>query len=219
MKYLKMLGLAAVAAMALMAFLGASSASATVLCTATETPCTGTHLITPTNDKWLHAVLEKLNPEEPSAAAYLLSTSGAGSTTAEPLVKCTESTVTAESEETGDATHTAKGLVTSLTFGGCEGTTVDVLAAGTLEVHHIANTDNGTVTSKNAEVTVNIGVSCTYGSGAGTDIGTLTGGPMATMDISAVVNKVAGSFLCPSTAIWEAKYTVTEPEPLYVEPS
>ena len=32
MKYVKMLGLAAVAAMALMAFLGASSASATVLC-------------------------------------------------------------------------------------------------------------------------------------------------------------------------------------------
>jgi hypothetical protein len=39
MKRLKALGLAAVAAMALTAFLGAGSASATVLCTTTTTPC------------------------------------------------------------------------------------------------------------------------------------------------------------------------------------
>jgi len=219
MRHLKMLGLAMVAAAALTAILGANSASATVLCTATETPCSAAHKISPTNDKWLHAVLEKINSAEPAPAAYLLSTSGEGSTTANPLVKCTESTVTSESEEAGDATHTAKGLVTSLTFGACEGTTVDVLSLGTLEVHHIANTDNGTITSKEAKVTVVLGVTCTYGSGAGLDIGELTGGPMATIDINAVVPLIEGSFVCPKTAVWEARYTVTEPEPLYVEPS
>jgi hypothetical protein len=40
MKYLKMLGLAAIAAMGLMAFLGASTASATVLCETTPASIT-----------------------------------------------------------------------------------------------------------------------------------------------------------------------------------
>lgn len=203
MKYLKMLGLAVTAAAVLTAILGAGSASASTLCTATETPCTK-------KDKFLHAVLE------PGTSAYLIETGG---TTSNPLVTCTESTVTAESEETGSSTETEKGIVKSLTFGGCNHTT-NVLAGGTLEVHAIAGTDNGTVTSKEAKVTVSIlGVSCTYGSGGGIDIGTLTGGTMATMDINTVVNRVEGSFLCPTTAVWEGSYTVTEPEPLYVEPS
>lgn len=205
MKYLKMLGLAVMAAAALTAILGASSASASTLCTATETPCSAAH-----KDKFLHAVLEA------GSSAYLIETGG---TTASPLVTCTESTVTAESEETGSSTETEKGLVKNLSFGGCNHTT-NVIAGGTLEVHHIAGTDNGTVTSKEAKVTVSIiGVSCVYGSQNGLDIGELTGGLMATMDINAVVNLVEGGFFCPKTAIWEGKYTVTEPEPLYVEPS
>jgi hypothetical protein len=100
---------------------------------------------------------------------------------------------------------------------------VKTIKGGTLEVHWIEKdaeghpTHNGTVTSKEAEVTVNIGgISCTYGSQTGTDIGTLTGGSPAKIDINAVVNKVAGGFACPSTAIWEANYTVTEPKSLYV---
>ena len=96
---------------------------------------------------------------------------------------------------------------------------MDVLSLGTLEVHHIATTDNGTVVSKEAKVTVILGVSCVYGSGAGTNIGVLKGGSTATIDINAVVNKVEGSFACPSTAVWEAKYLITEPDSLYVEPS
>jgi len=36
------------------------------------------------------------------------------------------------------------------------------------------------------------------------------------MDINTVVGKEGGGFLCPASAVWEAKYTVTEPEPLYV---
>jgi hypothetical protein len=209
MKYLKMLGLAVMAAAAFMAFIGANSASATVICTETITPCPAGKKIGPTEDvgvtdHFIHATLE------PESSASLLSTEK------KLLVTCTESTVTAESEATGSATETAKATVTKLTFGNCS-STVDVLKGGTLEVHWIEGTHHGTVTSKEAEVTVNIaGVSCTYGSQNGTDIGILTGGSMGTMEINAVVNKVAGSFLCPSTAIWQANYTITEPEPIYV---
>lgn len=215
MKCLKAIGLAAVAGMALTAILGASPASATVLCTATETPCSEAHKISKTTDKWLHTVIEG------NSSAYFLSTSGEGSTTVNPLVTCTGSTVTAESEGTGSATETEKGVVKKewLAFSGCTHTT-DVLAGGTLEVH-FAEGDNGTVTSKEAVVSLNIlGVNCIYGSRNGVDIGTLTGGSMATMDIRGVLLlEIESSILCPKTVIWEGSYTVTEPEPLYVEPS
>lgn len=207
MKYLKMLGLAVMAAAALTAIIGASAASATVLCTETTTPCPAGKKIGPTGDStdnWIHAVLEE------KTLAVLSTTAN------EPLVECEESTVTMESTHTGSATETPDGHVTALTFGKCNHG-VNVLAGGKLEVHWIEGTHNGTVTSKEAEVTVSIlGVSCTYGSGAGISIGDLTGGTMATMDISTVVQRVAGGFLCPATARWAAKYTVTEPEPLYV---
>jgi len=209
MRHLKMLGLAMVAAAAFTAIIGVSSSSATVLCTETVTPCPAGKKIGQTGDStdnWIHAVLEE-------NTATLIQTGGS---TSNPLVTCTESTVTAEAENTGSATETAKAEVTKLTFGGCT-STVDVLKNGTLEVHWDEGTHHGTVTAKESQVTVNIfGVSCTYGAGAGIDIGTLTGGSMATMDINTVVGKEGGGFLCPASAVWEAKYTVTEPEPLYV---
>jgi hypothetical protein len=214
MKHLKMLGLAVMAAMALMAFTGASTASATALCKTNNTPCpiewhynTGTEI---------HATLD------PGTTAILKTTGGAIENT------CSESTVAATTENTGGAEETVKAEVivrhtapvtTDLTFGGCTNTT-DVLEGGTLEIHHIAGTMNGTLTAKGFKVTILLaGVTCIYTAGAGIDLGTLTGGTMATMDVNAVVNKSEGSFLCPATAIWEAKYTVTKPEPLYVSES
>lgn len=206
MRHLKMLGLAVVAAAAFMAFIGASSASATVICTETVTPCPAGKKIGPkgdATDNFIHATLV------PGTSASLRNTER------KLLVTCTESTVTAESELTGSATETAKAKVTKLTFGGCS-SGVAVLKPGTLEVHWTEG-DDGTVTSKEAEVTVNIvGTTCTYGSGAGLTIGTLTGGSMGLIDINTVVNRVEGSFLCPATAIWEGSYTITEPEPIYV---
>jgi hypothetical protein len=203
MKYLKMLGLAAVAAMALMAFLGAGTASATTLCTTTETPCTGSWLITPTNDPHLVAtqtgtgILQEDKTE--NAATY---------------VSCTGSEMTALSTKTGNSTETPTGEVKTLSWSGCT-STVNTVALGTIEVHHIEGTDHGTVTSSGTEVTTNIiGVSCTF---KGTDLGTLTGGASPSMDIKATVDKTAGSFLCPPHATWTATYNITEPKPLYVE--
>jgi hypothetical protein len=202
MKYLKMLGLAAVAAMALTAFIGASSASATVLCTTTSTPCGAEWHV----DK-IQSTLKK------GTTAKLHSTGGSLEAT------CTESSSTANKKITGNSTETATGEVTAanLTWGGCSQTT-DTLAGGELEVHSITGSDNGTVTAKGFEVTVIIaGVSCIFGAQTGVDLGTLTSGANATLDINAVVKKTGGSFLCPSNSVWEGEYVVTDHTTLYVE--
>jgi hypothetical protein len=206
MKYVKMLGVAAVAAMAFMAFLGASSASATVLCATTTTPCGSVYGVNTEIDASLAS----------GTSAVLRNTSGSIEDT------CTTSTTKGVTESSGSSTTTVKGKVKvegetkDLTFGGCEQTT-DVLAGGELEIHWISGTHNGTLTAKEFQVTMTlVGVTCTFSAGTGTDLGTVTGGSMATMDVNAVVNKSAGSFLCPSTAVWEAAYTVTNPEPLWI---
>ena len=200
MKYLKMLGLAVVAAMAFAAFLGAGSASATVLCT--TTPTTGTHC----GEAWklgsgavLDASVEdtaKLDDTDPKNGT---------------IDTCSGGTVKGSLAAgwTGDTTHTPTGAISELTWSGCTRPTT-TLAKGSLEVHHITGTDNGTVTSTGSEVTINIaGITCTFGT-SNTDIGTLTGGNPATFDIEAVINRVAGVF-CPTHGVWSGHYKVTTP--------
>ncbi|MGN6816508.1 MAG: hypothetical protein ACTHK3_10560 [Solirubrobacterales bacterium] len=199
MKYLKMLGLAAVAAMAVMAFFGASSASATVLCTTTTAPCgTGWHV-----DKTVGTAI---------GSTSLHSTGGALEAT------CTESSSTAEKSTTGSSTTTPVGTVAKagLTWGGCNQIT-ETLEGGELEIHQIAGTHNGTVTAKGFKVTVVIGgLSCTFGAGTGIHLGVLTGGDPAILHANAVVNKVAGGFLCPADSVWEATYQITNHTSVYV---
>ena len=210
MKYLKMLGLAAVAAAALMAFVGGSTASATVLCKTTPTkPQTPEGTTCPPNQAYpagtkIHAV----NEEHTVLTTEFLN------------VTCTESTVEGETENEGSATETVKGPITVLTFNGCN-CTVNVLKRGSLEVHWIEGTHNGTLKSSGAEVTVECStifgkVHCIYTTNA-TDLGTLTGGKTATMDISSAgIPRVTTSALCDPTSNWDAKYNITTPDELYV---
>ena len=204
MKRLKVFSLAAVAAMALTAFIGASSASATVLCTTTSTPCgTGWHIDT----------LEL--SVKPGTSLKIRNTSGALEAT------CSKVDVKYEKTVTGSSTVTAKGLVSiaNLKWTECTQTT-DTLEGGELEVHQISGTDNGTVTATGFKVTVvTAGVSCVYGAGAGIDLGILTGGPNADLDLEAVVQKQSGSFLCPSDQVWEGGGTLTNHNAIYIETS
>jgi len=207
MKYLKMAGLAAVAAMALMAF-GAGTASATTLCTETATPCPEAKQITPQNDAHIVATLTH---------GELFTTGNTGN----PLVTCKHGRLTSTVADAGSSTTTAKSLNDELKFEECN-TTPTVVKPGTLEIHHIAGTHNGTVTVKEAEVTVHIfGVACTYGAvGAATiDLGILE---TTTLTVNTIVNKVAGGFLCPSTTGWDTSGHLvggsTTPSVIYVEP-
>jgi hypothetical protein len=196
MKYLKMLGLAAVAAMALMAF-GAGTASATTLftnSTKTVSYASGTE-ISASLTKGTSATLT--GPEK------------------ETLDTCTGSTVTGKTSATS-ATQLS-GNISALTWSSCSNPT-NTVALGSLSIEWTSGT-SGTVRGKSTEVTVSgiFGVSCTYGTGTGTHLGTITGGTEPKLNIAAVgLVKTAGSFVCPSTAGWDAEYTVTTPHALYV---
>jgi hypothetical protein len=200
MKYLKMLGLAAVAAAALMAFVGAGTASASVLCSTTTTPCTS---------PWKTGTVMDFS---------LVGTAKLTTTEGTVLDTCTGGTVKGNLEQ-GTSTATAKGNVTAanLTWSGCTSTT-DTLTGGTLEIHNIAGTSNGTVTAKEFRVTVDSFLgSCVMTVGTGVDLGTLTEGkagtgssPDVTLHVNAVVKRESG--LCGETALWNATYVLTEPK-------
>jgi hypothetical protein len=196
MKYVKILGLAAVAAAALMAFVGAGTASATVLCSTTTTPCNS---VVPNGTKIGFSL-------EPGAAAVLTETGG------EPLDTCEKSTVT------GELTSSNTGPISTLDWEGCTWTTTTI-ALGKLEITGpLTGTSNGTVKS-DAEIKVTISIpffgSCVYGVAAGVSLGTLTEGKPATFDPGAVASKLSGSSItCPATANWKAQnggYIATEP--------
>jgi hypothetical protein len=203
MKYVKALGLAAAAAMALMAFLGAGSAFAGILCkTNTSTAaCSGPYS---------------------AGQAFEASASGTGITETlggTVLDTCTISTLKGKVTNPGNSSEAAKASIEELAWGavgsGCTKTT-DTVATGSLEFSWIKGTDNGTLTLHNSEWTINtIFGTCTYGSGASLDLGTVTGGSPATISINTIVPKITGNIACPSEVRWTAGYTFTEPTPLY----
>jgi hypothetical protein len=197
MKYLKMLGLTAVAAMAVMAFVGAGTASASKICSTTTDPCTS---------PWANGTVIDFSLAE-SATLETNPTSG------EPIVldTCTGGTVKGSLEQ-GTATATAKGTVTAanLQWSGCTFTT-DTITGGTLEIHKISGTSNGTVTASGFTVTVNTGLfgSCTFITGNAKDLGESKEGINPSMTINTLVTRETG--LCPAEVRWTAKYTLTEP--------
>lgn len=196
MKTLKMFGLAATAALGLMAFLGASSASADVLCTTNTTPACA--------KGW--GVSEVVASLAPGATALLESTSG------EALVTCSESKVSGTIEKQGEGVE-PEGAISSLTWGGCNHTT-DTLANGSLKletrISEPGEVHTNTLTASGTRVTVNIGVSCVYGPGANPiSIGDLTVGAPGVIHANVIVGKLEGGFLCPTTTRWTATYTVT----------
>ncbi|MGN6275069.1 MAG: hypothetical protein ACTHNP_03945 [Solirubrobacterales bacterium] len=206
MKHLKTLAAALCAAAALVA-VGTGTASATTACTGTETPCPSQDEISSTHDAHFKA--------------ELASTAVIETTDSVPIAECPLGTMSGDVENTGGPSETFKVSVTSLTWDlisfGCS--KMSTIRVGTLEFHALPGTDNGTVTGKEQEITTEyVGVSCTYGTGLGTDLGAFTAGAPASLDIRAVLNKTAGSLLCPGTARWTANYTITEPSPMYIEP-
>jgi hypothetical protein len=202
MRYVKMLALAAVAVGALMAFVGAGTASATKLCSTTVDPC-------PAGQHWPSGTEIDFSLV-PGGSALLVDTAG------NKLDTCTISTVKGKTTTTGSATETVKGNITALPWEGCDfPTTTNKL--GTLEIHKIAGTSNGTLTAGTiTEVTINTVFfgSCVYGITAGTSIGDLTEGKGATaiFHANAVAHKLSGSnFACPETSKWTATYQLTSP--------
>lgn len=192
MKYLKIMGLAAVVAAALMAFAGIASA---------------TELTSPSGTKYSGTV---------SSAAE-------GTTILHPPIgdiECKESSVAGSISNAGSSTETVSGSLSTLTFTNCNAT-VNVLRKGSLEIHTKGTTanGNGTLTSSGAEVTVEFaGFHCIF-STSNTDLGTVTGGTPATLDIEATIPRTGGNSgaFCGTTAAWTGSYKVSSPSTLLVD--
>lgn len=213
MNRIKILGLAVMAVAALMAFAGAGSAVATetALCKQPTTfaglpRCEPNHLY-PANTR-IHAELE--------VGKILVIPTPNG------VVECKKSTLEAFTEQ---ATFKPLGAnVTALTFGECfnggEPVDIETVKKGTLDIEIIDLpewTHNGTLTFTGTEIRVLwtlSGKECFYDPG---DVGTLTGGAMATIDWAGVLTYTKGNLGCnPGNANWNGAYTVTSPEPLWI---
>jgi len=185
------------------ALIGVEASSATALCKTTTTPCDSGYGKGTTLDASMTS----------GTTAILKSTSET------VLDTCTAGTVkgTTANAGGGEAEEPVTGTVETLSFSSCSRTT-HTLKTGEFEIQKIAETDDGTLISRNAEITVDsIFGSCVFGTASGTDLGTLKGGESPTIEVNAVVPKISGNGACPAHAVLTASYTLTEPKPLYVE--
>lgn len=205
MRPLKMVCLAAVAAICLAALAGVGTASATALCknNANTSSCNERY---PVGTEFKTVLMGSATFEQSGVT----------------LIQCNEASGEGKLEGAGGSTSTPWGKGTG-TYGGCS-CEVQVLKTGTIEVHHITGTDNGTVTFVGTEVTTSCpsifgSVHCVYVTGGGADTGTLTGGNPASVTFNFVVSQNATSALCPSEPVLTAKFEITTPQPLYVAAS
>ena len=135
---------------------------------------------------------------------------------------CSGSTLEASTAAAEGAPLTAS--ITALTWGPTCSVTTHTLTNGSLSITHIPGTDNGTLSASGTTWTVNLGVSCRYGFGGGTHLGTITGetstAKHARIDINAVIKEQEPKqFMCPDTTRWVANYTITSPTVLNVRSS
>jgi hypothetical protein len=217
MKYVKMFGLAAVAAMALMAFVGASSASATVLCKVTPTGTDPTHC--PIKSKYANGQVYKFTAVDP-----VLTSTGIDDP---DDVTCTHSETTIKQTSTGSATTTVLGEITALSFTGCEtvegGINCNVTPVGLPfkgEIHTITNTHNGTITISNGRTKVSCAfgiLSCVFGAES-LDLELDAGNPavVTTNGVTLEMEEELGFEDCPEAAHWDADYVATNPTAIYV---
>jgi hypothetical protein len=214
MKHLKILGLAIVAALAVMALAGAASASASVLCSTNTNPCTGTKY-----------------PSGTKISSSLKTGTTATLTTSIGNVVCKKSTV-------GGVTTNAEahGEISSFTFTECSlgSTPCEVKAVNLNYTAQGTATSGGngilTVSEKlknppnpneppippGASVVCGSFINCTFTS---SDIVLdVTGGAPATI-IAKEEELARSGGICPSTSKWDAEYTVSAPNPLFIEAS
>ena len=131
-------------------------------------------------------------------------------------VKCNKSSVTGSKVESHGAGVTAKGPISSLTFSECN-FPVSVKKAGTLEVHATSG-GNGTLTSSGAEITIETSIANCIFTTSNTDVGTVTGGTTAVLDInSAAIPRTGHSVFCGSSGTWTGSYTVNTPDTLLID--
>jgi hypothetical protein len=112
-----------------------------------------------------------------------------------------------------NGSSTASGVDEKTTYTDCTKTT-NVLSNGSLSI-----ATGGALTVIGGEVTIfDLGVSCVYGGGTGTKLGTLKGGTPAVLEAATTETpKISGGFLCASKGTFTGRFTVTTPSTLLVD--
>jgi hypothetical protein len=206
MKHLKLAGLLLVAVMAVIGIGGAGTASATVLCKATETPCSELNVIKKGAE--VHADLE-------GRSVFNL-------TLGYIFESCTGGTLAATLSGQGGAaaTVTVATAASSWTWTGCEGGGVSATQSGELEIHHIAGTDNGTLTGKGFGFKfTSLGSECIYVPASPGHLGLVTGGALPKIHINTVFIESKENLACTPDFVWKATYKITKPALFYVRAS
>lgn len=147
-----------------------------------------------------------------------------GTTTLHPPIgdiKCEKATASIVTTNSGGSGVNVSGNSEGGGASACN-SSVQFLAGGSLSVEGTGS-NNGSVSSTGAELTVEfIGAHCIFKTSS-TKIGTLTGsattGSNATVDISASIPRVGGrsGALCGSSAQWTGSFKITNPFTLNVD--
>ena len=199
MKHLKTLGLATIAATALMAFLSAGAASATVLCSAIESPCS-------LAKKYAVGTRIGFSLKSGSSLRWVN-----GETT---LETCTEAVLKSDITNAGSATSTVTSENKTLSFNQCTFAN-GFTKLGGLEIHNISGTSNGTVTASGEigwAFTNPLFGTCVYGWTNGGVVGIITEGKPATLDLNTQIVRLSGSSItCPANGTLEGSLVQTEP--------
>jgi len=209
MRYLKIFGLAAVAAAVAMAFVGASSASATALCSANEEECA--------SPLGAGTVVE----------ASLKTGTNAVLKTELATVECKKSVTSGKTTSGPGASVT--GVIENLSFSECKTTGGTNCTVGTaLSLPYNASitatgggggkllvTKGGGGGNPGATVTCLGVIECTFRTPSAT-LNVLGGNPAVAMAEGIELTERAG-LLCPSKeAKWTAEYAVSKPNPLWI---
>jgi hypothetical protein len=135
-------------------------------------------------------------------------------------IECRKAGGEGEVTDAGSSTETAKGELFFGTFSECNAE-VKVLTTGTVEVHTEGSSanGNGTLTGSGTEVTVVFsGFHCVFGT-SNTDLGKVTGGTPATVQVNGTIPRIGGrsGVFCGSTAVMTAQFKVTSPATLLID--
>ena len=205
MKRLKMLAFAVAASAALIAFVGASTASAGILCKNFTEPC--------------NSILK--NGEALSSQVGAKKKARINTTYA--VAECNKSTLAGKVTKEGGKGIAPEVTVETLSFGECSNCEVTVLKAGTYYVSTFPETGNGTAIGTGQEFVTKCNwafgkMKCTWVTKA-TPLGEIEGGSPAVIDVfnaDPVLNEAASDKLCEKEAFWYGEYEITKPVALFV---
>lgn len=219
MRHLKMWTVAAMAVFALAAFAGAGTASATVLCSTSSNPCTGT----------IYGSGTTITGSVDTNKAVLTTSGGI----INPTITCATSNTTLQTTSAGGSGSAVTGNVTALSFSsctsvnpsGCSSSATSITGLPASGSASLTTAPNGTLSIPTAPV---VSFSCpVFGSpvtcsfGGNSISGTIHGGNPADIAFTNATINSTGGFGCPTSAKWTAKYVAnngggSNPTSIYV---